>query len=251
MELVRSKKSRTHRRRRVVLLIVMLLVAGGWTLYQSLTTKQPADHASTIGLNQRLAATQMPASQALDKLAVKGRAPKTGYSRKQFGDGWAQVANCTVRDKIMARDFAQVSYVSPTDCSVQGGILNDPYTGNMITFTRLRSSIVQIDHVVALSNAWQTGAQQLTAERRVELANDPLELLAVDGPANNQKGDADAATWLPANKDYRCRYIARQIAVKLKYNLWVTPPEKEAMRRVLGTCPQQVLPVEQPVQSQS
>ena len=101
---------------------------------------------------------------------------------------------------------------------------------------------MQIDHVVALSNAWQTGAQQLSSEQRISLANDPLELLAVDGPANQQKGDGDAATWLPSNKPFRCQYIARQIAVKKKYLLWVTPPERTAMERILASCPEQRLP---------
>jgi hypothetical protein len=121
------------------------------------------------------------------------------------------------------------------------GLLHDPYTGKDITFTRGidTSSAVQIDHVVALSDAWQTGAQQLSANQREQLANDPLELLAVDGPANQQKSDGDAATWLPPNKPFRCQYIARQIAVKAKYMLWVTAAEKEAMQRVLASCPGQ------------
>jgi hypothetical protein len=101
---------------------------------------------------------------------------------------------------------------------------------------------VQIDHVVALSNAWQTGAGLLTPEIRQQLANDPLELLAVDGAANQQKSDGDAATWLPSNKAFRCQYVARQVAVKAKYQLWVTSAEKDAITRVLATCPGQPLP---------
>jgi hypothetical protein len=126
------------------------------------------------------------------------------------------------------------------------GTLNDPYTGSVVAFTRgeTTSQAVQIDHVVALSNAWQTGAQTLTHEQRVAFANDPLELLAVDGEANQQKSDGDAATWLPANKTYRCQYVSRQIAIKAKYQLWVTAAEKEAMLRVLQECPGQRLPVQ-------
>ncbi len=129
-------------------------------------------------------------------------------------------------------------------CKVMSGMLADPYTGNSITFTRSKdtSAAVQIDHVVALSNAWQTGAQQLTPDKRIALANDPLELLAVDGAANQAKGDGDAATWLPPNKAFRCQYIARQIAVKAKYALWVTAAEKDAMNRVLAGCSDQHLP---------
>jgi len=134
---------------------------------------------------------------------------------------------------------------SPNDCTVLSGVLHDPYTAKTINFTRgeKTSDDVQIDHVVALSDAWQKGAQQLDPETRKQFANDPLNLLAVDGPANNAKSDADAATWLPPNKDYRCRYVARQVAVKQKYQLWVTQAEHDAIQRVLGGCPGQMLPV--------
>jgi hypothetical protein len=189
------------------------------------------------------------AGNILETLPVKGRAPKTGYKRTQFSDGWAEsgtaTSRCDVRNIILGRDLTDVVYKSATDCTVLSGTLvNDPYTGKTIKFMRGAdtSSVIQIDHVVALSDAWQKGAQALTAQRRHDLANDPLELLAVDGPANNAKGDGDAATWLPTNKDYRCRYVARQIAVKQKYEMWVTEAERNAMRKVLATCPQQVLP---------
>jgi hypothetical protein len=122
------------------------------------------------------------------------------------------------------------------------GVLADPYTGTDLTFAKARASDVQIDHVVALSNAWQTGAQQLDAETRRALANDPLELLAVDGRANQQKGDGDAATWLPANRSFRCRYVARQVAVKARYRLWTTAAEHAAIARVLDSCPGEPVP---------
>ena len=104
---------------------------------------------------------------------------------------------------------------------------------------------MQIDHVVALSDAWQKGAQQLTEAQRLSFANDPLNLLAVDGPANQQKSDGDAATWLPPNKSYRCDYVARQISVKSSYGLWVTRAEHDAMARVLGDCPDTAAPTSQ------
>jgi hypothetical protein len=111
----------------------------------------------------------------------------------------------------------------------------------MIAFRRgaETSAAVQIDHVVALGDAWQKGAQQLTAQQREHLANDPLNLIAVDGPANQDKSASDAATWLPPNKAFRCHYVARQISVKVAYRLWVTPAEKEAMKRILTSCPEQ------------
>lgn len=186
-------------------------------------------------------ANQQLATDALDDLDVKGRAPKTGYSRDMFGNGWRKNGDCNTRDDILVRDMTQLDI---RDCKVYAGVLDDPYTGKTIRFLRgpTTSSLVQIDHVVALSDAWQKGAQYISSETREQLANDPLELLAVDGDANQNKSDGDAATWLPPNKSYRCRYVARQIAIKQKYSLWVTVAEKEAMQRVLSVCPGQVLP---------
>ena len=180
---------------------------------------------------------------ALAKLAIKNSAPKTGYSRNQFGNGWATWGKCDTRQRILARDLTDIKY-GTDGCTVLTGTLNDPYTGKIIAFTRgvSTSGAVQIDHVVALSNAWQTGAQDLDKTTRTKLANDDLELIAVDGPANMQKSDSDAAGWLPSNKPFRCEYVARQIAVKIKYTLWVTAQEHDAMASVLKSCPGERLP---------
>lgn len=172
----------------------------------------------------------------LEKIEVKGRAPKTGYSRKQFGDGWGKIDNCSVREVILARDLTDKQI--DEKCRVQSGVLDDPYTAKSIKFQRgeKSSQAVQIDHVVALSDAWQKGAQQLNVEQRKQFANDPLNLLAVDGPANQAKGDGDAATWLPENKSFRCQYVARQVAIKRKYNLWMTEAEKSVISDLLKVC---------------
>ena len=180
------------------------------------------------------------AAAALAKLPVKGRAPKTGYSREQFGDGWIDIGGCDTRDRILTRDLTAKTYLD--DCRVESGTLADPYTGERVHYTRGGASEVDIDHVVALSDAWQKGAQQQAPATRVAFANDPLELLAVDAHTNRSKGDGDAATWLPPNKAFRCAYVARQVAVKTKYKLWVTQAEKDAIGRVLATCPGQKLP---------
>lgn len=179
---------------------------------------------------------------SLNGLEVKGRAPKTGYQRNNFGQRWVDVDRngCDTRNDILSRDLTNTSYKQGThNCVVLEGELADPYTGTDIEFHRgaETSNQVQIDHVVSLSNAWQTGAQQISAEQRTALANDPLNLLAVDGKQNQKKGDSDAATWLPPNKGFRCDYVARQVAIKTRYHLWVTPPEKEAMIQVLQDCP--------------
>lgn len=187
------------------------------------------------------------AAEALNALPVKGRAPKTGYQRENFGHAWADVDHngCDTRDDILRRDLKDVVFKQGTgDCKVVSGTLDDPYTATSIYFKKGKktSDKVQIDHVVALSNAWQTGAQKLNDEQRMQFANDPYNLLAVDGPSNQLKGDADAATWLPENKSYRCSYVSRQIGVKHKYGLWVTSSEKAAMQQVLAICPTQTIP---------
>jgi hypothetical protein len=182
----------------------------------------------------------------LGTLVVKGRAAKTGYSRAAFGQAWADVDRngCDTRNDMLNRDlFAKAHKAGTHGCVVLTGTLADPYTGTSIIFRRgaETSSAVQIDHVVALSNAWQTGAAGMDAETRRRLANDPLDLLAVNGASNQTKGDGDAATWLPPAKMYRCSYVARQVAVKARYGLWVTPAERAAMSRVLAACPDQPL----------
>jgi len=184
-------------------------------------------------------ATQTTAIALLESLPVKGRAPKTGYDRSgQFGTAWLDVDHngCDTRNDILARDLLNETLSGP--CKVLSGSLPDPYTGRGIDFVRgnKTSLAVQIDHVVALLDAWQKGAQQLTPEQRISFANDPLNLLAVDGPANAGKGAGDAATWLPANKAFRCEYASRQVSVKATYGLWVTQPEHDTLARILGTC---------------
>ena len=173
----------------------------------------------------------------LNSLEVKGRAPKTGYSRAQFPH-WSDLDRngCDARNDILKRDLTEVVFkVGTRDCKVLSGLLLDPFSNKVLTFTSVKSA-VDIDHLVALSNAWQTGAAYFDKSIRSQIANDPLNLLAVDAKLNRQKGDGDAATWLPPNKAFRCEYVSRQISVKAKYSLWVTPPEKEAITRVLSQC---------------
>jgi hypothetical protein len=179
----------------------------------------------------------------LATLPVKGRAPKTGYDREQFGRAWLDVDRngCDTRNDMLGKYLRGISYVNSVPCKVATGTLQDPYTGRTISFVRgqTTSTRVQIDHVVALSDAWQKGAQKLGMADRVALANDPLNLQPTDGPTNARKGDGDAATWLPPNTSYRCAYVARQVGVKAKYGLWVTRAEHDAMARILASCPGQ------------
>ena len=193
-------------------------------------------HTSSFSLiaSARAESTLFDARAALEQIPVKGRAPKTGYGRNQFGPQWSDVDRngCDTRNDILKRDLTAVVFREKTrDCVVERGVLQDRYSGQIIEFQRgeKTSALVQIDHVVALSNAWQTGIFQSTLKVRTNFANDPLNLIAVKGSLNSQKGDGDAATWLPPNKAFRCEYVTRQIQVKVKYGLWVTKAEKEAM----------------------
>jgi len=179
----------------------------------------------------------------LDELNVKGRAPKTGYSRDLFGYAWKDMDRngCDTRNDILKRDLINVIYDKGSDCVIVTGTLNDPYGGSTIGFVRgqTTSTAVQIDHLVALSDAWQKGAQQWSVEKRETFANDPLNLVAADGPLNMQKSDGDAATWLPPNRKYWCDYVVGQIAVKRAYSLSVTSAEKSVMRGIVEQCPQE------------
>ena len=207
--------------RRIVLLCLLL------TYIPAHANAAPSDDALTV----------------LNSLAVKGRAAKTGYTRAQFTH-WSDPDRngCDARNDTLKRDLTQISFKSGTrDCKVLTGQLLDPFSGKVITFSSTKSNI-DIDHVVALSNAWQTGAAYFDKTKRAAIANDPLNLIAVDAKLNRQKSDADAATWLPPNKAFRCEYVARQIAVKAKYLLWVTAAEKDAKIKILEKCEGQKLP---------
>lgn len=190
-------------------------------------------------------ASEVKASVALDSLAVKGRASKTGYDRDGLFGKWADPDGngCDARNEVLARDLK--SEVLDSDrCTVLTGEFTDPYSGTTLTFVRGQgtSNLVPIDHIVAVSDAWQKGAFKWDASKRIKFYNDPLNLQATLMKLNSQKGDGDAATWLPPLKSYRCAYVARQIAVKAKYSIWVTKAEKMAMQSVLAKCPDQTLP---------
>ena len=229
----------TQRARRFVVVVGITAVICATAIVQSQQSPVPAPTPAEQSTH-----TASPATDALAQLPIKGRAPKTGYSRDQFGNGWAQVGGCDMRNLVLRRDLAS-PHIGEDGCAVLSGTLADPYTSQSIQFQRGpgTSDDVQIDHVVALSDAWQKGAQQLPPEQRQAFANDDLNLLAVHGPTNQKKGDGDAATWLPPNKDYRCPYVARQIAVKHKYTLWVTQAEHDAIVQILQNCPGQPLPI--------
>lgn len=229
------------RRRRLTLLgllaiLLVILVQIPTEQYRQFWAELGQFFGYDVGLGQFR--TDQASLDLLNTLEVKGRAPKTGYKREQFSDGWGKVGACEMRNIILQRDLTEVKI--DQKCKVMSGTLHDPYTGQNLDYRRGKqsSAAVQIDHIVAVSDAWQKGAQQLTPAERYQFYNDPDNLLAVDGPANQQKGDADAATWLPPNKPFRCQYVARQVKIKARYKLWVTEAEKQAIARELTKCPQ-------------
>lgn len=225
---------------------VLVLASGCSVTDLTPTSGGPSKPSSSQSSEKQVSSNDSIALQRLEALPIKGKAPMTGYDRSQFGPAWKDVDRngCDTRNDILRRDLRATELKPGTKgCVVASGTLDDPYTGKQIDFVRgPQSAKVQIDHVVALGNVWVSGGQRLNPEQKAAIANDPLNLLAVDGPANMQKSDKDASGWLPKNKAFRCSYVARQIAVKGKYGLSVTPAEKRAMARVLGSCPGQGVP---------
>ncbi|GGM37108.1 HNH endonuclease family protein [Promicromonospora citrea] len=230
-----STSSRHRKTLQLVLVVVAALVLVGNFVLKSLGD----DVAPAEGAEGSALAT-------LETLTVQDAADDAGYDRESdFGTAWQDVDDngCDTRNDMLQRDLEDFELSAGDTCQVASGTLDDPYTGATIEFERgPRSGDVQIDHVVALKNAWITGAADWDKDKRVQIANDPLNLVASDGPANMGKGAKDAAQWLPDNQAYRCEYVARQIAVKAKYGLWVTPAERDAMTDVLTTCPSEPLP---------
>lgn len=243
-----------YRVRRVVSVLALLAVGAGWLIFN------PASYETEVvtesvegGFSEPLGVTsdgtssgatggsedtpeEKTAHYVLEKLEVKGRAPKTGYARTEFYSSWPTVNGCNLRQIIIKRELGDSATLD--GCDVVAGSFTEPYTGSEMQFYQKSdfSSKIQIDHIVALSDAWQKGAQYKTKEERYAMATDPLNLIAVDSSANQQKSDGDAATWLPPNKAFRCQYVARQVSVKYKYALWVTEAEHDAIANILENC---------------
>ncbi|MDO4753338.1 MAG: HNH endonuclease family protein [Candidatus Saccharibacteria bacterium] len=224
--------------RRLVVVGVAFLGVVVWLLvnpasYEQIFTKVENTEAETGTLDE----DKELAIDVLERLEVKGRAPKTNYSREEFYGSWPTVDGCNLRQKIIKREFGDSAVLD--GCNVVAGEFDEAYTGEHKVFKTKEEIFkgIQIDHVVALSDAWQKGAQYMDKAVRYEMATDPLNLLAVDAKANQGKSDGDAATWLPKNKKFRCQYVARQVSVKYKYKLWVTEAEKNAIHDILMTCP--------------
>lgn len=225
---------RTHavrRRGALAVVVVCLAVGAGTPLW---TDRRAAARHPVTGADLARARAE------LDGLTVRGRDPVEPYERSAFGQAWADTDRngCDTRNDVLRRDLADVTLDPATrGCVVLTGRLDDPYTGRIVLFARGPDSRdVQIDHVVALGDAWRSGAAGWSTAERTGFANDPANLLAVEGDANEDKGAADAAAWLPPEPGYRCAYAVRQVRVKAAYRLGVSTEERAALGRALDGC---------------
>jgi len=202
------------------------------------------DEPAPIGASAGRTPVFDEARRQLDALPVRGWDRTSDFQRQRFGQAWSDDVNvefgrngCNTRDDILRRDLKNL-VVRPFTCFAQSGTLTDPYTGAAIDFVRgpQTSNSVEIDHMVALADAWYKGARAWDPQRRLDFANDPRNLLAVSPKANFDKAFRDAAAWLPPNQTFRCDFVARQVEVKTAYGLWLSAKEKKAMTDVLARC---------------
>ncbi|MER6674917.1 HNH endonuclease family protein [Streptomyces sp. NPDC000983] len=187
-------------------------------------------------------ADRAEARELIEKTRTKGRGPKTGYDRDAFGYAWLDTADgvplarngCDTRNDLLKLHGRNVEFRSGSDCVVVSMDLYDPYTGKDIAWKKAKATAVQIDHVMPLSYDWQMGASRWTEAKRKDIANDPLNLMPVDGPTNSSKGDSGPASWLPPDKRIRCSYVVRFAQVSQKYDLPVTTADKRMMLQQCG-----------------
>ena len=230
----------------VIVAAVTVLVVWGRDWIRTKTGPSPSSTAATSSAPAAVIRTpRFDAARAqLAALQIKSWDRAQDFKRYRFGQAWSDDVNvefghngCDTRDDILRRDLANL-VVRPGTCFAQSGTLHDPYTGTTIDFVRGpdTSDSVEIDHVVSLADAWYKGARLWEAQRRVDFANDPINLLAVSPKANFDKAFRDAASWLPPNEAFRRDFVARQVNVKTVYGLWVSSKEKQAIAEVLARC---------------
>ena len=182
----------------------------------------------------------------LDEIPSTTENPPTEYRREDdFGKAWLDVDGnyCDTRNDVLGLQLTDIEYVpvdeAPSRCrraTVATGILDDPYTGQSIEFTRENPAAVQIDHIVPLSWAWQNGAWKWTQEERIAFANDPENLLAVDGTTNQSKGNKGPSQWLPANESFRCEYVERFTTMVGTHDLSLPDDDRASLTSLLTDC---------------
>ncbi|MCU1569763.1 MAG: endonuclease [Naasia sp.] len=220
----------------IILVLAAVVIAVLWTVGGSprATGAAPASPRPAVTADAGLLTT-------IASLPAAPSEPVDGYERDLFGKGWKDPDRngCDARNDVLARDLADTTFKGGThDCVVLTGTLQDPYTGTTIRFQRGNdtSELVQIDHIVPLSWAWQHGAAFWSGDERTQFANDQLNLLAVDGPTNSAKSDSGPADWLPPDADYSCEYAERFTAVLVTYALGIDDADRSALSAVAAQC---------------
>src|SRR5699024_2816943 len=157
------------------------------------------------------------------------------YERDEFGGGWASVGDgCDTGDPVLHRDLGEITYENGSACEATDGTLHDPYTGTTIEGNL--SEDVQIDHVVSLGDAWYSGAEDWSAQKREAFANDPANLVAVDASANMSKSDDSISEWFPdwdaPSETAECRYASQYVDMLATYDLSVTRDDYKLLKRL-------------------
>lgn len=232
-------------------LAVALSVVGGAAQAPALTTSGTEPLVSAGWMQEvdgELYVNGPAVAQVAATLDVYSK-PVPGYDRVgYFGQAWAtKVDGCDTRNRILKRDMvsSNTDWSSKGDsCTVTRGVLDDPYTGTVIQFQHSNyptkkagnSSTIQIDHIVPLKAAWNGGANTWTQDKRVQFANDPVNLWAAQGSANGAKRGDLFGAWKPANSAFWCEYVAKQVWVLDQYDIAVLQSDKDAFVAEAQTC---------------
>ncbi|WP_167762111.1 HNH endonuclease family protein [Blastococcus sp. CT_GayMR20] len=230
----------------LVLLAVLLTLTGCEFEWQ--IESGPPEPAASVGQADVPTGTLEPAAAAtaLAGLRVAEKTALDGYERGcgdgeacVFGPAWSDVDRngCDQRNDVLHRDLTEVQVRDGTQgCVVIAGVLDDPYTGEMVPFEKADAALVPIDHVVPLAAAWVQGAAAWAPDQREAFANDLANLIATTRAENSSKGDSTAEEWVPADPAYGCSYATVVVTVKDRYALAVTPAEADALAGLLATC---------------
>lgn len=240
-------RSRTASRRRwnklfATSVVIIAIGAAGMALWLNHTEPQRAEPPAGPDPTGTALPDAELARADLERLTVAWNRNWESYDRTAFGPGWSGRGGeprlsdgCTAREDVMKRDLTEVRLADSNSCLVLSGTLLDPYSGERLPYNRFKASEIEIDHVVALGDAWRSGASGWSAEQRERFANDLGNLLAVQKQANQDKGSKTPDQWRP-REGYWCDYARRWVAVKARWQLTVQPTEKSALADMLGSC---------------
>jgi hypothetical protein len=228
--------------------LAMLAVAVTLAIVVAVQTVASAQRAASLTAQAHAPAVATGVDVLAEIAQIPLRIRGSDYRREAFGDSWTDDNpapgghnGCDTRNDILDRDLVDKTYVSIARCpdAIGTGTLHDPYTSATVMFVRgnRTGASVQIDHIVPLALAWDLGARNWRDDVRLRFANDPANLIAVEGKANQDKGDSEPALWMPPNAAFRCQYAVQFSAVLRGYGLAVDAPSAAVLREAAGTCP--------------